>query len=266
MKNPLIIHDVGAANFIPKHLMLKDIIIYHFEPDKRGVENLKNFYYKSKFKPIHYEILNFALGAKKEFKKISLSKKNTASSFVNTALNDHSSANVEILVPQEIIKKKIVKQPNLVKIDVEGFEFDVIKGYDLKEDNLFCIEVEVTLSNGKLGDILTCMFNNGFELTKVIQHGDQSYVPQSYLLKKIQRYLKPTSFLKTTSGSIIDGMSGICSYLCQLELVFIKKNSLFKLYENEIEKMYGLAKRNHDGILFAGDKRFNFLENIFFWR
>ena len=48
-----IIHDVGAANFIPSHLVIEDAIFYHFDPDLRGIQKLEEFY---KLSNTYYEI------------------------------------------------------------------------------------------------------------------------------------------------------------------------------------------------------------------
>ena len=57
----MVVHDVGAANFIPDHLLDPNMHFFHFDPDERGLDNLKAFYQQKKFKPMSANFYNYAL-------------------------------------------------------------------------------------------------------------------------------------------------------------------------------------------------------------
>ena len=54
----MVVHDVGAANFIPEHLLQSHIHFVHFDPDKRGLRSLA----RKKFQPMSASFHNYALG------------------------------------------------------------------------------------------------------------------------------------------------------------------------------------------------------------
>jgi FkbM family methyltransferase len=130
IKTNYVIIDVGAnigqtsMNFAKSGG--ENSVIYAFEPDpvnySKAIENLK----LNSFNNIHY--FNIGLGSASE--KLSLK--------INSPLNrggnriDRNSGNSSLIITidtlDNILEKENVKKVDLIKIDVEGFELEVLKG------------------------------------------------------------------------------------------------------------------------------------------
>ncbi|MDB2689098.1 FkbM family methyltransferase [Luminiphilus sp.] len=265
MKNKFVIHDVGAANFIPRHLLHEDMAFYHFEPDPRGIMGLEEFYKSSEFSPVASFVRAHALGSKKSRMELNLNQKNTASSFKSVKAGS-TQVTVQVEVAEELIASEIVEVPNLVKIDVEGFEGEVLAGYDLSRPEICCVEVEVTLDQLELGNIINLLTEAGFDLAKIVQHGSQHDVPPTKLQKRVQRTLAAWGWLLATDGNALNGMASLSSSLVQLELVFTRFNTELPFVARKIKDIYGLCYRDRSGRLYAGERRIGLLPSWRFWR
>ena len=265
MSETFVVHDVGAANFIPSHLLLEDIIFYHFEPDPRGLKGLQRFYEETGFCPAGRFLRQHALGAKKSQLKLNLADKNTGSSFKDIG-QSAEQVSVDVEAAEELILDGRIEAPNLIKIDVEGFEKEVLMGYDLSRPEICCIEVEVTLSQSELGNIINLATAANFELTKLIQHGAQRNVQPTKMQKRWQRWLKNSGLLLATDGSALSGMASLSSSLIQLELVFTRFNDDLPYVGEKIKAIYGICNRDEGGRLHAGGRRVGLLSSWRFWR
>lgn len=264
--NRFIIHDVGAANFIPPHLVMEDAIFYHFDPDLRGIQKLEEFYKRERFKPIETHFLNFGLGSESSKKPLLLAEKNTGSKIISATSITDSTIEVEIFAANDLIAAGKIQSPNLIKIDVEGHELEVLKGYDLDDENLICVEVEVTLGTRNLGEIVAHFEQCGFELVKLVQHGDQRLSNPTKKIKKLQKMLKKFGLLMSTCGAATAGMDQLSTKLVQLELVFMKDYHQSSTFINKIKKTYGLVERNVSGRLMLIDEKTSYWEHLKFWR
>ena len=107
-------------------LKRKDIQLYCFEPDSTVYRCLsKNM---EQFEDDRIKIFNCGLGEKSEDKSLYKSELNDGGhSFI--AENDHQESEVvQVRVFDEMVESGEVEIPDVIKIDVEGFEYQVLKG------------------------------------------------------------------------------------------------------------------------------------------
>ena len=186
-----IVFDVGAHHGESINLYLRKFKvneIYSFEPIKSNFEilkyNLNSF--KKKFKNTKIFIENFALGS--EIKKINIKVLNESSSStfndinVNSkyfkkkklflpSLNENnffSEKEVQVLTLCEYIEKKGIKEIDFMKIDTEGYEYDVLLGLKSHLDKVLLVMFEhhyddMLCKNYTFGDIHNLLIKNNFK-------------------------------------------------------------------------------------------------------
>ena len=120
--------------------------IYSFEPIKEIFEKQKIFFSNKK----NISFFNFALGEKSSIKTLKITKRKDSSSFFeindnikNTDYLVDEKREIEIKSLDEIMEKRILIKPILAKIDVQGYELEVLKGSKnlLKKIKYIIIEV-----------------------------------------------------------------------------------------------------------------------------
>jgi len=112
--------------------LFKDKIFYSFEPIREILEKQKNFF-KNKENFFFY---NLGIGEKSEKKKFYITNRRDSSSFLKVEhrikgnkdyqIEEEREINIKSL--DEIFNQKILLEPILMKIDVQGFELEVLKG------------------------------------------------------------------------------------------------------------------------------------------
>ena len=149
--NHPLIFDIGAedgASCERYSRLFTKPILHAFEPrpDQFGIM-------KGKFndnKSIYLN--NVAVGSKKEIKKFNQIKGGGRSSFFKSTvdnLSDQTQIDVQVITIDEYVNKNNIKRINLLKIDVQGFEDEVLKGAQetLKLNKIDIIETELILGN-----------------------------------------------------------------------------------------------------------------------
>jgi len=123
---------------------------YSFEPIKEMMDKQKKFF---SFKKNIY-FYNFALGSEASLKNFFITLRKDSSSFlkINEVNNQNKNYNIKENRPIQIntlddcFENKNIKQPILIKIDVQGYELEVLKGSELMLKQTEYILLEVTES------------------------------------------------------------------------------------------------------------------------
>ena len=158
LKEP-IIFDVGSHEGKLVKLMkdlYKNAIIYCFEPNKSMNSSLKKI-------GKNIKVYNYALGKKNEEKKIlinkidltnTLSKINKNSFYLkiknlilNKSIRDDNYKSVQVTSLKHFCRAKKIKNIDFLKIDVEGFEYNVLLGAKDIIKNVKFIMLEIQKNN-----------------------------------------------------------------------------------------------------------------------
>lgn len=175
---PSSIIDIGSnkGQFILLNKgLFKNLFCYSFEPQSKEIKIQKKIF--KNFKNIKF--FNFALGEKKMIKKFFITKRNDSSSFLKISSDLKENFNYEIKKEENIyikqIKKvlnfKTMRRPILVKIDVQGYEKKVLKGFgnSIKYIDYFIIEVsnlEMYKNQPKSKEIINFLTSRKFKIIK----------------------------------------------------------------------------------------------------
>ena len=120
---------------------------YSFEPIKEMMDKQKKFF---SFKQNIY-FYNYALGSESSLKNFFITLRKDSSSFlkINEVNNQNKNYNIKENRPIQIntlddcFENKNIKQPILIKIDVQGYELEVLKGSAKTLNSIDYIYVEV---------------------------------------------------------------------------------------------------------------------------
>jgi len=147
---PNTIIDIGSNKgqfMILIEKMFPNKTIYSFEPIEEMLQKQKKFFYYKK----NVFFNNFALGNEISKKDFYITSRKDSSSFLKIVENKSKSKNYEIKEKRKIqintldnyfLDKNIIL-PILIKIDVQGFELEVLKGSKklLKKTDYLLVEV-----------------------------------------------------------------------------------------------------------------------------
>ena len=176
--------------------------IYSFEPETKSYQKLLRKYRKNKA----INLFKFAFGNRKEELKLkvnvksstsTLSKINTKSKYYHLkSLILNRSKNNFFLGEEKVKVKKIddffyqkkIKTIHILKIDTEGFEFNVIKGAKkaLKKKKIIIIEFQLNdmYLNYNPKRIENFLINNNFSLVATLKFPFMLYEDRIYINKK----------------------------------------------------------------------------------
>jgi len=142
--------DIGSNKgqfiLLIEKLFNDDKDIYSFEPINEILEKQKNFFLNKK----NISFFNFALGEKSSKKILNITKRKDSSSFLeinniikNSDYLTEEKREIEVKSLDELMKNKNLIKPILAKIDVQGYELEVLKGSKnfLKQIKYIIIEV-----------------------------------------------------------------------------------------------------------------------------
>ncbi len=209
MSKNINIVDIGAAGGL--EYLFEPITDFHksnvylFEPNQNEYKKLKKKYSKNKsIKIFDYAISNSV--SKKKFFNYT-----TCSSLKYRKLFKESKVNKTFVKTETIdnlVNKKIIEAPDIIKIDVEGSENDILKGMKKTlKNSLICLKVEFSFQGNEKNDIE----GNGFSL--------------------INRVMLENNFV----------LAGLCHYetlLCQVwggDLLYLK-NPEDKIFEDDKQR------------------------------
>jgi len=163
--------------------------IYSFEPIKELIEKQKKFFsYRD-----NINFYNFALGQKTEKKKFFLTKRKDSSSFlkINENINNadyliENEINVNIHCLDNIINNQDLSDTTLVKIDVQGYELEVLKGSlrILKKIKFILIEVsenEIYKNQALSSDIINFLKQKNFS---ILRENKSTKIKKTNLIQK----------------------------------------------------------------------------------
>ena len=163
--------------------------IYSFEPIKELIEKQKKFFsYRD-----NINFYNFALGQKTEKKKFFLTKRKDSSSFlkINENINNadyliENEINVNIHCLDNIINNQDLSDTTLVKIDVQGYELEVLKGSlgILKKIKFILIEIsekEIYKNQALSSDIINFLKQKNFS---ILRENKSTKIKKTNLIQK----------------------------------------------------------------------------------
>ncbi|MBN2420931.1 FkbM family methyltransferase [Candidatus Woesearchaeota archaeon] len=170
IKNPKIIFDFGAhiGSFsIMAAKKYPEAKIYAFEASKENYVMLKKNLRENKIKNVH--AYNVGVGAKNCILDFFINEKNTVmNSFVRKGKG--GSYKVKCKNVSKIFDELRIKKCDFMKIDVEGFEYRVLKGAErdgsLEKINAVATEVAVKMGYFKKTEEL--LRRNGFKVNTVV--------------------------------------------------------------------------------------------------
>ena len=124
----------------------KEVDVHSFEPIKEILDKQKKLF---KFKKNIF-FYNFGIGKQNESKDFFITKRKDSSSFLKAEIDDNSDYTItkkiqmEIKSLDEILKNKNLITPILAKIDVQGYELQVLKGASILLKKIKYLIVEVS--------------------------------------------------------------------------------------------------------------------------
>lgn len=145
LKDPQIIVDAGAnvgEVSVELNKLFPKARIHAFEPIKKTFSQLAN----NTKNRTNIICVNEGLGSKDESVTIVLNIEHTINSLKAVPHDDHIIGNEKISIRRldKYLKDQNINHIDILKIDVEGFEFEVLEGSSsLIENNIHCILLEV---------------------------------------------------------------------------------------------------------------------------
>ncbi len=188
-KKELVFFDVGAHHgetvktFINK-FNIKEMHCFEASPYNFKIlsKNIKKYNIKN-----NIFLNNLGIGSEKKLAFLNQTQE-TSSSTINTfnknskylkkklkilnvrGLNEYyKKVAIDLITIDEYLEKKNIKEIDILKIDTEGFEFDVIKGLNLKKNKLVKFIYfehhydDMIKKNYTFSDINTILIKNGFK-------------------------------------------------------------------------------------------------------
>ena len=146
-----ILLDIGAHKGESVNLFINNFSVHYihsFEPSLNNYNELKKniFNYKKKFKKINFKIYNYGFGEKKKDLILNQTIESSSSTFNNININSkyynkkifylknnkasfftESLSKIDTL--DNFLKQNKISSVDLIKIDTEGYEYSILKGF-----------------------------------------------------------------------------------------------------------------------------------------
>lgn len=178
--------DIGASGGLQKHWtpLMHSMDFYMVEPSPQGLEKLKKLY--SKYENI--KLLPYALGKKSEKNELFVTRNCRCSSLrkpnwnllkfypVKKRFEIVKKENVECYRYDELVAAGKAPVPQFVKIDVQGYEFEVLVGFGKLLHEVLAIELEshfypIYEGQKSLMEIVNYLYEYDLILRKLEPHG-----------------------------------------------------------------------------------------------
>lgn len=164
--------DVGAnLGFVSAVLSERSKHVIAFEPEPKNIEKFKELIKVNNIKNI--EIIEMAVAdncGKIKF-YTSLGHAHHSLGLAHTSLSDNSFIEVDVTSLDEFCRKRGIDEIDCLKVDVEGFEYEVFAGASEMFKNRKIKNVIFEISNGVMTrlkkdpkPIFDFLFDNGFEI------------------------------------------------------------------------------------------------------
>jgi len=173
--------DVGAYRGLYTLIASETIpFTYAFEPAPIPRQNLHENC--SHFDITNYKTITTPLFNKTEQQELTIDTTSGSRTFIkgtSTLPERDTSKTVTKLVkrPDELIKTTTISPPDILKIDIEGAEFEVLNGFGDYLQNISTIFVEIHLSKKKNNSVSEYLESNGFSITTLLtrKQSDEDY-------------------------------------------------------------------------------------------
>jgi FkbM family methyltransferase len=199
------VFDVGANRGQTVEALLKfapDAAIHSFEPGSKVFEELRRAYGDRRNVQLH----QMALGSKKEQRSMLIREESELNTLVSSGVGTEASRTetIEISTVDEIVALNNISHLDLLKIDVQGWEMEVLKGAAnlIANQNLMFVFAETAFSAREtemqqFGDLHGCLEQNGFTLCgfyELMRYGPR----KEFVLFCNALYVSPAARLKWT--------------------------------------------------------------------
>lgn len=175
-KNIETVFDIGASFGVFSlmlHYLYPKVKIYAFEPGK------ENFHFLSKncHNVTNINLFNVAIGEKKDKVDFFFDKNYPEGSKIGKVKNDKTYI-VQQLSLNDFVKDHKIRKISLMKIDVEGYEYNVLKGASkiLKKVKILIIETDLA----KLTNIIQILILLNKYKFNLVSIGDINYSNKEY--------------------------------------------------------------------------------------
>jgi len=190
-----IIIDIGAN--IGYYVLLEAKLaksgkVYAIEPVPANLELLKrnvelNNYY-------NVEIFNYGIGDTNEEREMFVVEKSNLCSFIKDPYTDiKNKIKVPVIKLDDFVEKFVGEYPSLIRMDTEGFEYNIIKGADkiLKNNKPLKLFIELhpcRISEEKINYVVNTLEKNSFRV-EFIYYETQEKVVLYHLIKILSTHL-----------------------------------------------------------------------------
>jgi FkbM family methyltransferase len=207
--------NIGYYVLIESKIVGKKGKVYAIEPVPKNFEMLKKNIEINKCSNI--EMFELAIGDKKCLSEINLSSRCNWSSMIYLKEADvKEKINVNVNTLDNFIKDK--KYPNFIRMDVEGYEYNILKGMESIFKNKKPLKIFIELhphimKRKKTLFVLNTLKNNGFEIRSI----NKSWTKAQQITKG-----NPPNYSFNKIDDLIVNESLLCGKLGAFEIFFEK--------------------------------------------